>query len=161
MEMFSKFLNFKRLSLPSAKENSNDQGYSLLEILVVLAIIGTLMTLVAPRLLGNVDKSKVVAAKAQARSLRLALDSYKLDIGRYPNAQEGLQALITAPQNNIDNWFGPYIDGTEIPKDAWGNSFVYVPPQTTQSGRPSSPQVTSMGADNQPGGAGYDADITM
>lgn len=144
----------------TALAHRNDAGYSLLEILVVMAIIGTLMSLVAPRLLGNVDKSKVIAAKAQARSLRLALDSYKLDTGRYPNLQEGLQALITAPQNETNGWFGPYMDVTELPKDPWGHPYQYEPPETTPSGRATSPKVTSLGADNLPGGTGFDADVT-
>lgn len=142
-----------------AENGDGDAGYSLLEILVVLAIIGTLMTLVAPRLMGNVDKSKIVAAKSQARSLRLALDSFKLDTGRYPTDQEGLSALLQPPQNDNGSWFGPYMEVASIPLDPWGNSFVYEAPKATDNGRLSAPKVMSLGADNAPGGDGLNADI--
>lgn len=137
----------------------NEQGYSLLEILVVLAIIGTLMTLVAPRLMGNVDKSKTIAARAQAKTLRLALDSYKLDTGRYPNQSEGLTVLAVAPQNDDGSWYGPYLDG-DLPKDPWGFEFIYEEPKVADNGRASSPKVISLGADNAPGGSGVNADIS-
>lgn len=134
-----------------------DAGYSLLEILVVLAIIGTLMALVAPRLLGNVDKSKVIAAKAQAKTLRLALDSFRLDMGRYPDNTEGLSVLVIAPANGSENWFGPYLEG-DVPPDPWGNTFVYEAP--VQSDRSTSPKVLSLGGDNKVGGSGLNADIS-
>ena len=140
------------------QEKDKEAGYSLLEILVVLAIIGTLMGLVAPRLLGNVDKSKVVAAKAQTKNLRLALDSFKLDTGRYPTSEEGLRVLVNAPANDNGNWYGPYLDG-ELPKDPWNNDFVYQAPQQGENGRVISPKIISLGADNAVGGAGLDADI--
>jgi len=140
------------------QEKDKEAGYSLLEILVVLAIIGTLMGLVAPRLLGNVDKSKVVAAKAQTKNLRLALDSFKLDTGRYPTSEEGLRVLVNAPANDNGNWYGPYLDG-ELPADPWNNDFVYQAPQQGENGRVISPKVISLGADNAVGGAGLDADI--
>lgn len=142
-----------------SSRQAKEQGYSLLEILVVLAIIGTLMTLVAPRLMGNVDKSKVIAAKSQAKTLRLALDSYKLDTGNYPNKSEGLSVLITAPQSNDGSWYGPYLDGG-IPKDPWGFEFIYEEPKLTDNGRASSPKIISLGADNAPGGKGINADIS-
>lgn len=140
------------------QEKDKEAGYSLLEILVVLAIIGTLMGLVAPRLLGNVDKSKVVAAKAQTKNLRLALDSFKLDTGRYPTSEEGLRVLVNAPANDNGNWYGPYLDG-ELPADPWNNDFVYQAPQQGENGRVISPKIISLGADNAVGGAGLDADI--
>ena len=135
-----------------------EAGYSLLEILVVLAIIGTLMGLVAPRLLGNVDKSKVVAAKAQTKNLRLALDSFKLDTGRYPTTAEGLSVLVLAPANDSGSWYGPYLDG-ELPRDPWDADFIYQAPQQGENGRTTSPQVISLGADRSPGGTGLNADI--
>lgn len=137
--------------------NPKDAGYSLLEILVVLAIIGTLMALVAPRLLGNVDKSKVIAAKAQARTLKLALDSFRLDMGRYPDGTEGLSVLVTAPSEGEVNWFGPYLEG-DVPPDPWGNPFIYQAPE--QSDRSQSPKVLSLGSDNKVGGTGLNADIS-
>lgn len=136
----------------------SDDGYSLLEILVVLAIIATLATLVAPRLFSQVDKSRVTAAKAQAQTLRLALDAYSLDTGRYPAQNEGLDALMEPP-SDTRNWFGPYLDGA-MPVDPWGNAYVYVEPQLDPSGRALSPEVISLGADGQPGGSGDGADIS-
>lgn len=135
-----------------------EAGYSLLEILVVLAIIGTLMALVAPNLIGNIDKSRSIAAKAQTRSLRLALDNFNLDMGRYPTESEGLKALVSAPDGSGSRWYGPYID-EGLPDDPWGNDFIYVPPVVNENGRQSTPRVISLGADNTEGGKGLDADI--
>jgi len=142
-----------------ADKKQFEAGYSLLEILVVLSIIGILMGLVAPRLLGNVDKSKTVAAKAQTKNLKLALDSFKLDTGRYPSATEGLSVLVSAPTNDNGSWFGPYLDG-DLPLDPWNFAFVYEPPQQTENGRFTSPKIISLGADNAPGGNGLNADIS-
>lgn len=139
--------------------DTHDAGYSLLEILVVLAIIGTLMTLVAPKLMGQVDKSKQVAAKSQAKTLRLAMDSFKLDVGRYPNTQEGLSVLITQPAGDNGSWYGPYLEGN-LPMDPWGNAYIYQPPIINESGRPTSPVIITYGADGTPGGSGLNADIT-
>ncbi|MGB3456451.1 MAG: type II secretion system major pseudopilin GspG [Litorimonas sp.] len=140
------------------RKTDPEAGYSLLEILVVLAIIAILVTLVAPRLFSQVDRSKVTGAQAQARSLRLALDSYRLDIGRYPTQEQGLSVLVQAPDGS-PNWFGPYLDG-EIPLDPWGNSYVYVEPGLDAAGRQLSPSVISYGADGAPGGSGDAADIS-
>lgn len=142
----------------STETPTNDAGYSLLEILVVLAIIGTLMGLVAPRLLGNVDRAKVTAAKSQAKSLRLALDSFKLDTGRYPTTAEGLAVLVTPPPNDNGTWYGPYLEGA-MPLDPWQKPFVYEAPRQAENGRPTSPRVVSLGADNAVGGSGLNADI--
>ena len=154
MKILKKLFNKKH-----ADKANSESGYSLLEILVVLAIIATLMTLVAPRLMGNLDKSKKIAAKAQAKTLRLALDSYKLDTGRYPSVNEGLAVLINPPTGTSTNWFGPYLDG-DLPNDPWNNAFIYEPPQTDQNGRTTSPKVISLGADNAVGGVGNDEDIS-
>jgi len=145
--------------LKKSKFSSKETGYSLLEILIVLAIMGLLATLVAPRLFTQLDKSKVTAAKAQAKSLRLALDAFRLDTGRYPTTSEGLNVLISAPSGDSENWFGPYLDG-EMPKDPWGNDFVYQIPERDSANRELSPKVLSLGADNEPGGTGNDADIS-
>ena len=141
------------------RTQDKEAGYSLLEILVVLAIIGTLMGLVAPRLLGNVDKAQVTAAKAQAQTLRLALDSFKLDTGRYPTGEEGLSVLVSPPANDNGSWYGPYMEG-EIPLDPWNNAYVYQPPIAQENGRMSTPYVISYGADGTVGGSGNNADIS-
>ena len=140
------------------EEAGNEAGYSLLEILVVLAIIGTLIGLVAPRLLGNVDKSKVVAAKSQAKNIRLALDSYKLDVGQYPTEEQGLAALVEPPQGFENNWYGPYLED-EVPLDPWNSDFIYVGPSVGNNGQVISPVVISLGADSETGGIGINADI--
>lgn len=137
-----------------------EAGYSLLEILIVLAIMGLLATMVAPRLFTQLDKSKITAAKAQAKSLRLALDAFKLDTGNYPNNAEGLTVLIKAPQNNSETWYGPYLDGGELPLDPWKHPFVYEAPKLDGNGRELSPRVISLGADKAPGGTGNNADIS-
>ncbi|HFB55084.1 MAG TPA: type II secretion system protein GspG [Hellea balneolensis] len=136
-----------------------EAGYSLLEILIVLAIMAVLATAVAPRLFTQLDKSRITAAKAQAKSIRLALDSFKLDTGRYPTEQEGLKVLMTAPQNDNGSWFGPYMDG-DLPKDPWQNDFIYEAPKLDSNGRELSPHVISLGSDNAPGGTGDAADIS-
>ncbi len=155
-----KIMNYKsKLSLNSDSKRQSEAGYSLLEILIVLAIMGLLATLVAPRLFSQLDSSKITAAKAQAKSLRLALDSFKLDSGRYPTEVEGLSILVTAPNGDTSDWYGPYLDG-DMPKDPWGNDFVYEKPKLDTNGRELSPKVISLGADNAPGGVGANADIS-
>jgi len=139
-------------------KKSKDEGYSLLEILIVLAIIGLLATLVGPRLFAQLDNSKVTAAKSQAKSMRLALDAYRLDVGRYPTDTQGLTVLVEPPNDN-QSWAGPYLDG-DLPKDPWGNDFVYQAPALDSKNRQLSPKVISLGADNEPGGSGNDADIS-
>jgi len=134
-----------------------EEGYSLLEILVVLAVISLLATLVAPRLFSHVDKSKVTTAKAQMKSLRLALDSYKLDVGHYPNQQQGLNILVTAPSDG-SIWYGPYLDG-EVPLDPWGKTYIYKPATRNTHGQELPPKISSFGADGELGGNGIDADI--
>jgi len=138
---------------------SHENGYSLLEILIVLAIMGTLAAVVAPRLMGQVNKSQAVAAKAQVESLRLAADSFALDTGRYPSAQEGLQALYAQPANGNGQWAGPYMEGT-MPLDPWGNAYIYQPPTISENGTFSIPYILSYGADGVAGGAGLNSDIT-
>ena len=138
---------------------SSESGYYLLEILIVLSIMGLLATLVAPRLFTQLDKSKVTTAKAQTKALRLALDSFRLDLGRYPTMNEGLKVLMDPPKNNSEKWFGPYLDG-ELPADPWGNEFVYKLTTVEGSNQISSPKVISLGADNAQGGSGNDADIS-
>lgn len=135
------------------KRRSAAPGYSLLEILIVVAIIGLLVTLVAPQLFGRLDQSRVTAAQAQVRSLRAALDSFRLDVGRYPNAEEGLSALVTTPQNDEgQTWRGPYLDGGRVPMDPWGKAYVYEPGEEKLA-------LYSYGSDGNPGGTGTAKDV--
>jgi general secretion pathway protein G len=103
-------------------------GFTLLEILVVLVIIGLLAGLVGPRLLNQLDRAKVTTAETQIRMLRGGLETMRLDLGRFPTAEEGLQSLVAAPTDAAarPRWRGPYLDGT-IPLDPWGNPYQYDP----------------------------------
>lgn len=146
----------------SRAKTDRRSGYSLLEILVVLAIMGMIVTLVAPRLMGQLDRSKVTAAKAQAKTIKLALNSFRLDFGRYPTAAEGLDILVKLPSDPAmqTQWYGPYLDG-DFPKDPWGNDYHYEVANADERGTQSSPKIVSYGADNNAGGKGLNADISM
>lgn len=131
-------------------------GFTLLEMLVVLAIIGLLASLVGPRLFSKVDTSKVQTAQTQVKMLKGALDALRLDIGRFPTQSEGLALLNTMPQADDirAKWKGPYLDEA-LPADPWGNPYQYVLPGV--NGRPFA--LYSYGADGKPGGEGIDADV--
>lgn len=143
--------NHSRIS----QDDKAEAGYSLLEILIALAIIGTLTALVAPRLLGHVDRSNEVSTKAQAKQLEAALTMMSMDIGRFPSPDEGLELLVS-PGPDMANWKGPYLTGG-LPVDAWGYPFQYAPPAPDNPYAP--PRVYSLGADNAPGGDGPNADV--
>lgn len=147
------------------KENSGntsrrDAGFSLLEMLVVLAIMGIIAAMVAPRLFNQVDKSKQTVAEAQTKALITALSTMRLDIGRYPTADEGLSLLIQRPTDPVAGatWYGPYMDDG-LPTDPWGQPYRYAPPLKDEAGLDRTPFVFSLGADLQPGGNGLDTDI--
>jgi len=130
-------------------------GYSLLEILIVVAIIGLLVTLVAPQLFGRLDQSRATTAQAQIRMLQSALDSFRLDMRRYPSESEGLTALIAAPGGDDGrDWRGPYLDSTSVPLDPWGKPYLYQPASGSDK-----PALYSYGADGKPGGDGTNADV--
>lgn len=129
-------------------------GYSLLEILIVLTIIGLIATLVGPRLLAQLDRSKVTAARVQVQALMSAVETMYLDIGRYPTATEGLSILSESPQDGSANWVGPYLEGA-LPRDPWQRDYVYVPPE----GPDARPKIMSLGSDGREGGQGNAADI--
>lgn len=146
--------------MKTALKKTRQRGFSMIELLVALAIMAVLASLVAPRLLNQVDRSKVQAAKAQARSLKTSLDALRLDLGRYPTTEEGLALLTTPPADAAlrSSWFGPYMDG-DVPADPWGNPYIYQPPVTDQNGLTGAPKIISYGADAQIGGAGMNQDI--
>ena len=127
-------------------------GFTLLELLVVIVIIGLLAGYVAPRYFSQVGKSEIQVAKAQIDALDKALDQYRLDLRRYPTADEGLQALVTKPANE-PNWNGPYLKKA-VPNDPWGRPYIYRVP-----GQKSEFDLLSYGRDGKPGGSGEDADI--
>lgn len=129
------------------------RGFTLLELLVVLVILGLLVGVVAPRFFGQVGKSEVKVAKAQIKALEDALDQYRLDIGRYPTAEQGLAALNSQPTGEA-RWQGPYLKKA-VPNDPWGNPYQYRSP-----GEHGEFDLFSFAKDGQPGGAGEAADIT-
>ncbi|KVL04471.1 type II secretion system major pseudopilin GspG [Burkholderia cepacia] len=112
-----------------AKNRTRHQGFTLLELLVVLVIIGLLAGIVGPRLFANVDKSKETTAKAQIDVLSKAVDQLRLDIGRYPTTQEGLALLMAPPSDGTPGWNGPYLKKA-VPLDPWGSPYQYASPGT-------------------------------
>ncbi len=131
-------------------------GFTLLEMLVVLVLIGLIASLVGPRLFSRVDSSKVQVAETQSRMLRGAVETFRLEVGRLPTRDEGLEVLFNPPsdQSARGRWRGPYLDG-EVPLDPWGKPYQYSTP-----GRDGMPfALFSLGADGEPGGEGNDADV--
>jgi general secretion pathway protein G len=129
-------------------------GMTLIEILVVLVLIAIVMGIVGGQFIQRGEKAKGDAARIEIGQIGQALDLYKLEIGRYPTTQEGLQALITAPAG-VTNWNGPYWKKAQIPKDPWGNEYKYAMP-----GQHGTYDIISYGADGKEGGEGADKDIT-
>lgn len=128
------------------------RGFTLLELLVVMVIIGLLAGYVGPRFFSQIGKSEVNTAKAQIDAFEKGLDQYRLDLGRYPSSEQGLQALMAAPAGE-SRWQGPYLRKA-VPADPWGNPYRYRHP-----GEHGEYDIFSYGADGQPGGEGTDADI--
>jgi len=129
-----------------------DKGFSLIELLVVMIIIGLLAALVGPRIFGKVGRARQNAAKAQIEMFGQALELFRLDVGRYPTTAEGLQALRTNP-GGLENWDGPYLK-KDVPLDPWGHEYVYRSP-----GEHGDYDILSYGADGVEGGEGEAADI--
>lgn len=130
----------------------NVHGFTLLELLVVIVIIGLLAGYVAPRYFSQVGRSEVQVARAQIDALEKALDQYRLDARRYPTTEQGLEALVTRPANE-PNWNGPYLKKA-VPNDPWGRPYVYQNP-----GQKGEFDLISYGRDGKPGGADEDGDI--
>ena len=135
------------------KKDQRTAGFTLIELMIVLFILGLLAALVAPRLMGRVGKAKQKAAQAQIQMLSTALDLFHLDVGRYPSTEEGLKALVQRPEN-LPQWSGPYLN-KGVPKDPWGRHYLYKFP-----GEHGTYDLSTLGADGAPGGAGENADIT-
>ncbi|HJU99840.1 MAG TPA: type II secretion system major pseudopilin GspG [Burkholderiaceae bacterium] len=129
-------------------------GFTLLELLVVIVIIGLLAAYVGPKYFAQLGKSEVTIAKAQIEAFEKSLDTYRLDVGRYPSTDEGLAALLTAPATAGAKWNGPYLK-KGVPADPWGHPYQYRSPGTKGEF-----EIVSLGRDGQPGGAGEDADIS-
>ena len=146
-----------RMLLRHGKANrrrDGEAGFTLVEILVVITIIGLIMAIVGPRVLNYLGESKVKAARIQIESLGSALDLYYLDMGRYPNANDGLAALVQRP-GNAEEWNGPYLKGGVVPNDPWGHVYVYRSPVEHAPY-----EIVSYGSDGQEGGAGTATDIS-
>ena len=133
-------------------------GFTLIELMVVIIILGLLAAIVMPRVVGQTDKARYSQAQVQMRILEDALKRYKLDSGRFPTTEQGLDALVRQPTTGTlpRNWQqGGYLDKPEVPIDPWGNNYIYISPG--QHGPDY--DLKSLGADGLEGGEGYDADI--
>jgi len=129
-----------------------EKGFTLIELLIVMVILGLLAALVAPKFMGKVGKSKQKAAKAQIALFETALDTYRLDVGKYPTTEQGLEALRVKPEE-AERWDGPYLP-KEIPQDPWGHAYVYRSP-----GENGDYDIISLGGDGKDGGEGEDGDV--
>ncbi len=128
-------------------------GFTLLELLIVMIIIGLLAALIGPKMIGRVGESRQTVAKQQIEGFSSALEMYKLDTAKYPTQEQGLEALISQPQGVI-NWKGSYLKKKLIPKDPWGNNYIYIYP-----GEHGDYDIISHGADGKSGGDDEDKDV--
>lgn len=132
---------------------SRASGFTLVELLVVLVILGLLAGLVGPRVLGQLGGAKTKTAAVQIKDLEQATELFKLDVGRFPSNDEGLEALVDRP-GSAQGWNGPYLKKGGVPKDPWGNAYHYESP-----GKRTDVDIYSLGADNAIGGEGENADV--
>jgi len=141
-------------ALAERYRHREERGFTLIEMLVVLAILGLLIGLVAPQVMKYLGRARSDAARVQIRNLAGALDLFRLDIHRYPTQQEGLQALVDMPVG-MANWGGPYLQQKKVPVDPWNRPYIYRIP-----GEHGEYDLYTLGADNAPGGSGEDQDVT-
>jgi len=131
------------------------KGFTMVELMAVLIIIGLLATLVVTKVATKIDQARVTTTKANLKILHSAVNQFKMDTNRFPSEDEGLMELIEQP-SDVENWeSGGYLETTEIPKDGWGNEFIYE--RFPESGKPF--VIKSLGADGEEGGEDYDADL--
>jgi general secretion pathway protein G len=145
----------KRHAPRRAGSHHGEAGFTLVEMLVVIAIIGLIMGLIGPRVLNYLSESKVKAAKIQLQSFASALDLYFLDAGRFPSSAEGLAALVRQTPGAAA-WNGPYLKGGSVPNDPWNHAYIYRSP-----GERGPYDILSYGSDGQEGGSGLAADISL
>lgn len=137
----------------TARNQRREAGFTLLEMLVVLAIMGLLAAIVAPQVLKYLGSSRTQTAKVQVQNIGAALELYRLDVGRYPSSDEGLKALVTAP-SSAPGWNGPYLQRPSALVDPWGQPYLYRNP-----GQHGEVDVYSLGSDKQEGGTGEAQDV--
>lgn len=138
-------------------KSKRDKGFTLIELMVVIVILGVLAAIIAPKIIGRTDEAKVTEAKVQIKNFETALKLYKLDNGVYPSTEQGLDALVEKPATGIipRNWKeGGYLEKKKVPSDPWGNPYIYVSP-----GLHGDYDIISYGADGARGGEGFSSDI--
>lgn len=141
----------------ATKKIRNERGFTLIELMVVIVILGILAGLIIPRIMGRPDEARAAKARLQIESMETALKLYKLDNGNYPTTEQGLQALVEAPAigSLAKNWRqGGYLEKGKVPKDPWDHDFVYISP-----GAHGDLDLSSLGADGEPGGEEKNKDI--
>jgi general secretion pathway protein G len=144
---------FVRSAITRRAVLTGSPGFTLIEMLVVLVIIGLIMGLVGPQVLNYLTNARVKAARLQIEAFSSSLDLYYLDTGRYPQGSEGLEALVRRP-SGLEVWNGPYVKGGNVPLDPWGHPYVYRSPAENAPY-----EITSLGSDGIEGGSGSAADI--
>lgn len=144
------------IRLKMSRNTRIQQGFTLLELLVVVAIIGLLAAYVGPKYFSQIGRSEQAASKSQLDAFKKALGAYRIDVGVYPSSEEGLSALMNKPSDSSKaaKWNGPYLDGSP-PADPWGRPYIYVSP-----GSKGDFDLLSYGKDGQPGGTGDAADVS-
>jgi general secretion pathway protein G len=147
-----KFLSKSIGEVMELRIRSGNRGFTLIEIMIVMIIIGLLAALVAPKFFGRLSTAKLSSAKAQIELFGTALDAFRLDTGRYPTTDEGLKALREKP-SGVENWYGPYLP-KEIPLDPWKRSYIYKSP-----GEHGEYDLLSYGLDGVEGGEGENQDV--
>ena len=143
-------------TIETAKNNRRHlHGFSFIEVMVVIIILGLLSSIVGVYLFDSAEKAKADATKTQIKGLETALDLYRLHNSRYPSTEQGLKALLTKPEVGVlpKNWNGPYLRGKNLPEDGWGSPYRYL------SGNGNNYEIISLGADGIDGGTDLDADI--
>ncbi len=151
IRMTNKLRNRRKAHRPPHR--AGEAGFTLIELLVVMVILVLLASLVAPRVIGYLGSSRTKSAKVQIESLSTSLELYKLDTGRYPDAREGLTALVQRP-GDLPSWNGPYLKKDKVPLDPWGQPYIYRYP-----GQHGPFDILTLGADKKEGGQGEDQDV--
>jgi general secretion pathway protein G len=141
--------------MKKAKTRMTGKGFTMVELMAILIIIGLLAALVVTKVASKIDEARVITTKANLKVLHAAVNQFKMDTSRFPTEEEGLQALIEQPTDVTSYEPGGYLETTEISKDGWGRDFIYE--LSPESGKPF--VIKSLGADGEEGGEGYDADL--